>query len=58
MRYLRQFCTVTMLVCALAFSAYAGNIPCPGITDSQPQAAGDMPTGGITEMILIMLALI
>ncbi|HEX8142212.1 MAG TPA: hypothetical protein VF553_06415 [Pyrinomonadaceae bacterium] len=57
MRYLRQFCAVTMLVCAFAFSAYAGNIECPGVTESQPQAAGDMPNG-ITEMILLMLALI
>jgi hypothetical protein len=57
MRYLRQVCAVAMLVCALAFSAYAGNIECPGVT-SQPTAAGEIPYPGITDVILVMLGLI
>jgi hypothetical protein len=57
MRYLRQVCAAAMLTCALAFSAYAGNIPCPGIT-SQPTAAGDIPCPAITDVLLIMLGLI
>ena len=58
MRYLRQFCAVTMLVCAFAFSAYAGDIECPAVTSTTPQAAGEMPTVGITETILLILALV
>jgi hypothetical protein len=57
MRHLRQFCAVAMLVCALAFSAYAGNIECPGVT-SQPTVAGEIQNGITGTVILIMLSLI
>ena len=58
MRYLRQFCAVAMLVCALAVSAYAGNIECDILaTSPQPTAAGEIPYG-ITDVLLVMLAII
>jgi len=41
MRYLRKFCAATMLVCAFAFSTYADNIPCPGITASSQETVAD-----------------
>ena len=41
MRYLRLFCATAALVCALAFSAYAGNIECPAITQPPPQETTD-----------------
>ncbi|HEY6189589.1 MAG TPA: hypothetical protein VIW80_18190 [Pyrinomonadaceae bacterium] len=65
MRYLRQFCAVSMLVCALAFSAYAGDIECPGITASSSSVGnfdvGDsnVPTGNIMAKVLsLMLAFV
>lgn len=57
MKHLRQICLVATLVFTFTFSAYAGEIECPGITDSQPQAAGEMQYG-ITDALLIMLALV
>jgi hypothetical protein len=36
MRYLRLFCAAMLLTCALAFSAYAGNIECDGKTTATP----------------------
>jgi hypothetical protein len=58
MRYLRQFCAATMLVCVLAFSAYAGDIECDGHALSpQPTVAGDIQYG-ITDALLLMLALV
>ena len=32
-----------MLVCAFAFSAYAGDIPCPAVTSEPPQVSGEIP---------------
>ncbi|HVG33924.1 MAG TPA: hypothetical protein VM911_12625 [Pyrinomonadaceae bacterium] len=58
MRYLRQFCAVTMLVCALAFSAYAGNIECPAVTSTPPQATGEMQYGITDTLILLIVALV
>jgi hypothetical protein len=47
-----------MLVCALAFSAYADDIECPGApVSSQPTASSWMPNG-ITDVLLIMLEVI
>lgn len=58
MRYLRQFCAVAMLVCALAFSAYAGDIECDGhVLSPQPSIAGDIPYN-VTDVLLVMLGLI
>jgi hypothetical protein len=54
MRYLRQFCAATMLICAFAFSAYAGNIECDVLTPA-PQAAGYMPSG-ITDALILLIA--
>jgi hypothetical protein len=36
MRYLRLFCASVMLICALAFSAHAGNIECDAIVSQPP----------------------
>jgi hypothetical protein len=55
-----ETCVIATLIFTFTFSAYAGEIECPGVTASSPQTnvAGDMPTGGITEtVILLMLAL-
>lgn len=45
MRILSRFCAVVALVCAFAFSAYAGDIPCPAVTSEPPQVAGDIQNG-------------
>lgn len=37
MRYLRQLCATAVLICAFAFSAYAGNIECMGIASQSPE---------------------
>jgi hypothetical protein len=36
MNTLRQFCATATLVCAFAFSAYAGAIECPAVVDPRP----------------------
>jgi hypothetical protein len=59
MRYLHEVCAAAILTCALAFSAYAGDIPCPGVTvSSQPMATGNIECPGITDVLLIMLEII
>ena len=48
MRELKQLCTATMLLLALAFTAFAGDIHTPGIISpppDQPSITGDMHTG-------------
>jgi hypothetical protein len=57
MRHLRKFCAVVVLTCAFALSIHAGEVSCPGVTSTAPQAAGEMQNG-ITDVLLIMLALI
>jgi hypothetical protein len=66
MKILRQLCAGLILTFALSASAFAGQVDCPGITDSQPQATGEMPQpaaagemqNDITDLLLIMLALV
>jgi hypothetical protein len=57
MKKLGQLCALVVLVLSVSLTSYAGHIDCPGITDSQPQAAGEIQNG-ITDVLLIMLALI
>jgi hypothetical protein len=57
MRHLRKFCAAVVLTCAFALSIHAGEVSCPGVT-SQPTVAGEIPYPGITDVLLIMLALI
>ncbi len=67
MKHLGRFCAGIVLALSLTLSAYAGHIPCPGITD-EPQASegtvsGDMPNGvestdAVTELLLYILSLI
>lgn len=47
MRSFRRFCLVITLVFTLSFSAYAGEIECPGIIQdpTQPTVAGDIQNG-------------
>jgi hypothetical protein len=61
MSHLRRFCAVFTLVCAFSFSAYAGNIPCPGVTSEPPEQTttaeeteGDM-NFPITEIIVTVI---
>ena len=57
MKRLQQLCAGLILTFALSASAFAGQVDCPGITDSQPQAAGEIQNG-IADLLLIMLALV
>jgi hypothetical protein len=59
MKRLRQGCAGLILTIALSASAFAGQVNCPGVTaSSEPTAAGDILCLGITDMILVMLALV
>jgi hypothetical protein len=63
MRHLRRFCAVFTLLCAFSFSAYAGNIECPGVTSEPPppeattsQTQSDAVSDStITEVLLILV---
>lgn len=54
MRYLRQFCATAALICALAFSAYAGAIECPAVVDPPPPSTS---TGDILQPIVEAITL-
>jgi hypothetical protein len=62
MKYIGKFCAVVVLTLSFTLPAYAGHIPCPGITDEPPSeeitAAGEMQNGITETVILIMLALV
>jgi hypothetical protein len=60
MRCLRQLCATITLICALAFSAYAGDIECPAVTSVPPQStvAGEMQNGITDSLLLLILALV
>lgn len=47
MKGFRCFCLVITLIFTLSFSAYAGEIECPGVTQDPPQTtvAGDIQNG-------------
>lgn len=58
MKHLRQLCLIAALLFTFTFSAYAGEIECPGMpATSQPTVAGDIQCG-ITDVLLVILALI
>jgi hypothetical protein len=58
MKRLQQLCAGLILTFALSASAFAGQVDCPGITDSQPEATGEISCPGITDVLLVMLALV
>jgi hypothetical protein len=59
MNHLRQFCAAVTLVCAFAFSAYAGAIECPAIVDPPPSltATGEMLQPIVEAIALAVLSL-
>jgi hypothetical protein len=57
MKNLRQLCAALILTLALTVSALAGQMDCPGVTSTVPQATGTIECG-ITDVLLIMLALV
>lgn len=59
MKTLRQLCAGLVLMLALTVTASAGQMDCPGVAvTSQPTAAGNIECPGLTDVLLIMLALI
>jgi hypothetical protein len=56
MKHLRQICLVATLVFTFTFSAYAGEIECPGVTSSIPPAESNL--ANMADALLIMLSLI
>jgi hypothetical protein len=56
MKHLRQFCATVTLVCALAFSAYAGAIECP-VVDPPPPSTGEMLQPIVEVIMLAVLSL-
>jgi hypothetical protein len=44
MKHLRQLCATVTLICAFAFSAYAGDIECDA-TSPSPEIAGHIDCG-------------
>jgi len=58
MKYLGKFCAAVILTLSFTLSAYAGHIPCPGITNEQPSeevtAAGEIQNG----LLLLIVALV
>lgn len=55
MRYLRQFCAVITLLCAVSFSAYAGNIECDVVASTPPTTTeGDM-NFPVTQIIVTLI---
>jgi hypothetical protein len=57
MKSLRQLCAAALLTFAVTFAAYAGEIECGVASTPPPSVEGYMPSG-ITDVLLIMLALI
>ena len=59
MKQLGQLCASVLLTLVLALSAFAGNIEFPGVTSqsSQPSAAGDILTPGVSAPIDPLTAL-
>ena len=67
MTKIRQLCVCSVLTLSLAFSAYAGEIPCPGIVSDapppppvvQPVATSETTTGAaidpVTSTLLSLL---
>lgn len=58
MKHLRKICAAVVLTCALALSAHAGEISCPGVTapppDSMATIKGEIDCG-ITKAALIII---
>jgi hypothetical protein len=47
MKHLRLLCATATLICAFAFSAYAGNIECPAATSAPPPQTTETADGNI-----------
>jgi hypothetical protein len=56
MNNLRQFCATAVLVFAMAFSAYAGNIECGGVVNPPPPPSPTATTTGEIECGGLQLA--
>ena len=54
MNYLRQLCATVTLICAFAFSAYAGNIECDGFTSVPPDYALAEVVRAVIESMLLL----
>jgi hypothetical protein len=62
MKRLGRFCAGVILALSLTLPAYAGHIPCPGVTD-EPQtteatAAGDISCGLTDDLANLLLSLL
>jgi hypothetical protein len=58
MRSLRQLCVTAVLTIALVVSAHAGEIECPGITQTPPPqetVTGEIECPGVTQVIVIFV---
>jgi hypothetical protein len=58
MKHLRQFCLIIALVCACAFSVYAGDIECTGLaapSQAQPTSTGQVDCPGLTEAAMSLI---
>ncbi|HEX8173972.1 MAG TPA: hypothetical protein VF543_02515 [Pyrinomonadaceae bacterium] len=57
MKHLRRFCALATLICAFAFSTYAGNIPCDGIISPPPPSAtatGNIECPAIAAIVILI----
>lgn len=56
MKHLRQLCATVTLICAFAFSAYAGDIECTGFAAPSPETTGHIDCGlAIAESLIASL---
>lgn len=57
MNNLRQLCLTALLIFAIAFSAYAGNIECDGGVNPPPPptATGDIECDGLIEIVMSLI---
>jgi hypothetical protein len=59
MKNLRHFCAVTILLLALAVSAFAGQVDCPGVVDpppdTTPTVTGQVGCSGLTEAAVSLI---
>jgi hypothetical protein len=58
MKHLHRLFLITTLIITFAVSAYAGKVDCPGITESQLQAAGEIQYDVTQSVLWLILALI
>jgi hypothetical protein len=66
MKHLGRFCAGVILALSLTLPAYAGHIPCPGVTDepqtseatSEATATGDISCGLTDDLANLLLSLL